>query len=205
MKTCIDPANLSAISQPWHFCICLIPVFKCSTQWSALWLRSSQIIVTRWLCNSCDSHTYHRVYRIKKYFFTDNAGNDWQMLIQLLGSLLAVWVRKQCVLQPPVMQSHASVCHIRPEIQPDRNDRKLIFRNLTLWAPPLHAVLDSLIQKQVDAVNTVINTLHLKYNCCVVCTIAAVWAFWLFASRSDCYQGLLKRKTVHCLSDKEPL
>lgn len=168
-------------------------------------MRSSEIIVTRWLCNSCDSHTYHRVYRIKKYCFTDNAGNDWQMLIQLLGSLLAVWVRKQCVLQPPVMQSHASVCHIRPEIQPDRNDRKLIFRNLTLWAPPLHAVLDSLIQKQVDAVNTVINTLHLKYNCRVVCTIAAVWTFWLFASRSDCYQDLLKRKTVHCLSDKEPL
>ncbi len=174
-------------------------------QWRALWLRSSEIIVTKRLRNSCDGHSYNCVYRIKKYFFTDNAGNDWQMLIQLLGSLLAVWMRKWCVLQPPVMQSHVSVCHIRHEIQPDRNDRKLIFRNLTLWAPPLHAVLDMLIQKQVDAVNTVINTLHLKYNCCVVCTIATVWAFRLFASCSDCYPGHLKRKIVHCLCDKEPL
>ncbi len=106
------------------------------------------------------------------------------MLIQLLGSLLAVWMRKQRVLQHSVMKSHAFVCHIRREIQPNRNDRKLIFRNLTLWAPPLHAVLDMLIQKQVDAVNTVINTRHLKYNCCVVCTIAAVCLTFRLLSRS---------------------
>lgn len=65
-----------------YFCVCLNSLTW--MQWSAQCLRSSEIIVTKQLCNSCDSHTCHRVCRIEKYFhrqpwewLADVDSNSW--------------------------------------------------------------------------------------------------------------------------------
>lgn len=109
-----------------------ISLFECDAQ---RWLWKSKIIPARWLWNSCDSHTHHKASRMEKYFHRQR----WEWLADVDStswfSVGCKCARKRCVLLPPVMQSHASVCHIRAEIQPDWNVRKLFFRNLSSSYP----------------------------------------------------------------------
>lgn len=70
---------------------------------------------------------------MKKYFYTQR----WEWLADVLGSLLAVWVRKQCVLQPPVLSCNHTLLYVTSGLKSNQTGTIANWSSET-WRPELY-------------------------------------------------------------------